>query len=292
MRFDEPMEAHTTFRVGGPADVYARPADVESLTELRRFARRHMLPTFVLGGGANIVVGDRGLRALVIDVGAIDHFRISGERITVGAGLPISDAAEKAAADSLAGLDFLYSMPGSTGGAVWMNARCYGSSVIDILERVDYLDEDGARRTMNPDPNQFGYKRTPFQTNDWIIVEAQFGLHFEQESKIRSRMESYKADRTSKGHFAWPCAGSVFKNNRDFGEPTGKVLDRLGLRGTRIGGAKVSDFHANIVVNDRNATACDIDALARLMEERAREAFGIELEREVLFLGEWPDRSR
>ncbi len=292
MRFNEPMDAHTTFRVGGPADVYVRPADAEELAKLRRFARRHMLPTFILGGGANIVVGDRGVRALVVDVGDINHVRITDERMTVGAGLPVSDAADQAAAAGLGGLDFLYSMPGSTGGAVWMNARCYGSSIIEILEQVDYLDEDGARHAMSPDPRHFGYKRTPFQTNDWIIVEARFLLHAEDESTVRSRMESYKADRTSKGHFAWPCAGSLFKNNRDFGEPTGKLLDRLGLRGTRLGGAKISDLHANIVVNDRNATACDIDALARLMEERAREAFGIELEREVLFVGEWPDGSR
>lgn len=292
MRFDEPMEAHTTFRVGGPADVYVRPQDIEELAELRRFARRHLIPTFILGGGANIVVADRGLRALVIDVGGIDHVRIAGERMTVGAGLPISDAADRAASAGLGGLDFLYSMPGSTGGAVWMNARCYGSSIIDILEKVDYLDEDGAGHTMEPDPESFGYKRTPFQTHDWIIVEARFRLRAETEALLRSRMESYKADRTSKGHFAWPCAGSLFKNNRDFGEPTGKLLDRLDLRGTRIGGAKISDLHANIVVNDSGASACDIDALARLMERRAREAFGIELEREVLFVGEWPDRSR
>lgn len=287
VRFDEPMSRHTTFEVGGPADVYTRPADSEDLAELIRFLREHELPWFIIGGGANIVVADAGIRAVVVDTGDMSEVTIHGTHIAVGAGLPVSDAAEAAARASLGGLDFLYSMPGSTGGAVWMNARCYGSSVIDILERVDYLDETGTRRTMYPEREAFAYKRTPFQEHDWVILEAVFSLEPEPEEEIRSRMRHYQADRTSKGHFAWPCAGSLFKNNREFGEPTGKLLDRLDMRGTRRGGARISPLHANIVVNDRGASAHDIEELASLMEQRARDELGYCLEREVRFIGDW-----
>lgn len=289
--FDEPMSRHTTFKVGGPADVYARPANRADLRFLRLFAIEQAIPTFIIGGGANIVVSDHGIRALIIDLSDIDYFKVDGTRVITGAGKPISDLSEVAAAAGLGGLDFLYSMPGSTGGAVWMNARCYGSSIVDVLTRVSYLDERGNLCEMDPKDYEFEYKQTPFQKNDWIIVEAEFTLIAEEETAVRARMVEYRQDRTKKGHFTWPCAGSLFKNNRNFGEPTGKLLDRLNMRETRVGGAMVSPLHANIIVNDGNATAHDILSLARIMENSARTELGYQLEREVLFVGEWREKE-
>lgn len=287
VRYGEPMSDHTTFRVGGPADVYLRPADVEDLIDAYRFIRSRSLPSFVIGGGANIVVGDKGMRCVVIDMGDIDRIAFDGSHLILGAGLPISDGADAAAEAGLGGLDFLYSMPGSTGGAVWMNARCYGSSLSDILVSVEYLDENLSRKTLDPQDHVFEYKNTPFQHNNWLILGCEVALRRETPVEIRKRMHEYYTDRESKGHFRWPCAGSLFKNNRAFGAPTGQLLDRLGMRNTRVGGARISPLHANIVINDRNARASDIGELASIMEQRARDELGISLEREVLFVGDW-----
>ncbi len=287
VRYNEPMSRHTTFQVGGPADVYLRPADVPDLIDAYRFIRSRSLPSFVIGGGANIVVADAGIRAVVIDMSDINHAVFNDNHVVLGAGLPISDAAALAAEQGLGGLDFLYSMPGSTGGAVWMNARCYGSSLSDVLLRVDYLDEKLSRETLDPQDHVFEYKNTPFQHNNWLIVECELVLQPEDRDAIKERMRQYRADRESKGHFRWPCAGSLFKNNRDFGAPTGQLLDSLGMRNTRVGGACISPLHANIIINDRDASASDIHELACLMERRAREDLGYDLEREVLFVGDW-----
>ncbi len=287
VRYNEPMASHTTFHVGGPADVYLRPADTDDLVDAYRFIRSRSLPSFVIGGGANMVVADAGIRAVVIDMSDINHIRFNDSHMVLGAGLPISDGAAAAAEQGLAGLDFLYSMPGSTGGAVWMNARCYGSSLSDVLVRVDYMDENLSRKTLDPTDYVFEYKNTPFQHNNWLILECELVLHREDPAEIRRRMQLYYTDRESKGHFRWPCAGSLFKNNRDFGAPTGQLLDRLGMRGTRVGGACVSPLHANIVINAQNASAADIHELACLMERRTRDELGYELEREVLFVGDW-----
>ena len=287
VRYGEPMSEHTTFQVGGPADVYLRPADVDDLIDAYRFIRFRSLPSFVIGGGANIVVADAGIRAVVIDMSDINRITFNGNNLILGAGLPISDGADAAAKAGLGGLDFLYSMPGSTGGAVWMNARCYGSSLSDILVRVDYLDESLSRNRLDPQAHVFEYKNTPFQYNNWLILECEVALRGEDPTEIRKRMHEYYTDRESKGHFRWPCAGSLFKNNRAFGAPTGQLLDRLGMRNTRVGGACISPLHANIVINDRNATASDIGKLASIMQQRAKDELGFDLEREVLFVGDW-----
>jgi UDP-N-acetylmuramate dehydrogenase len=300
VRFDEPMSRHTSFEVGGPADIYVEPRTIDDLSTIAREVRRLELPLFPLGGGANILVSDAGIRGVVIDMRNFDELEIlesaaapsagaNGALIRAGAGLAISDVAAWCADQDLGGLDFLYAMPGSVGGAIWMNARCYGVSIDEVLREVDYVDEAGEPRTYRVDPTEFDYKKSPFQENPWIITSGVFAMRKEESREVWGRMEEHQEDRTGKGHFLAPSAGSVFKNNRSFGSPTGKIIDELGLRGYQIGGARVSDTHANIIVNTGTATATDIRRLIEYVESEVLARKGLELEREVLYAGEWSE---
>jgi UDP-N-acetylmuramate dehydrogenase len=287
LRAEEPMHRHTTFEVGGPAELYVRPETAGDVQAVVRAAGEAQAPVFILGGGSNILVADRGVRGVVMDMRGFCDTRRENTRFTAGAGLPISDAAERAVDEGLGGLHFLYSMPGSVGGAVWMNARCYGSSIADVLEEVRLVDETGEYEVYTPREEDFGYKRSPFQSRRAVILDASFRLEPVDPRQARAEMKRYYADREGKGHFAAPSAGSVFKNNRAFGSPTGAIIDTLGLRGRQIGGARLSDKHANIIVNTGDATASDILRLIELIERRVREELGLELEREVLLVGDW-----
>lgn len=287
VRLEEPLHRHTTFEVGGPAEVYVRPQTIEDVQTVVRTALQAGVPYFVLGGGSNILVSDRGLRGIVLDVRGFNRTSHEETRFVAEAGLPISDAAARAAELGLGGIHFLYSMPGSVGGAVWMNARCYGSSISEVLQEVRLVDERGELEVYRPRSEDFGYKRSPFQNRRTVIIDAAFRLTPSDPERLWAQMHEYYSDREEKGHFAAPSAGSVFKNNRSFGRPSGAIIDGLGLRGYQIGGARISDKHANIIVNTGTATAADIRALIELMEQRVKEQEGIALEREVLFVGNW-----
>ncbi|MFP4375980.1 MAG: UDP-N-acetylmuramate dehydrogenase [Spirochaetales bacterium] len=290
LRADEPLAPHTTFRVGGPADLYAVPRDEEDLVLLIRAARSDGIPTFVLGGGANILVSDRGIRGLVIDMREFAKIEHTGTLLTAGAGAAISDASAYAADHELAGLDFIYAMPGSVGGAVWMNARCYDGEIFPILESVNVVTADGQRETYLPRAQDFSYKRSPFMINSSTMTSVRFSLADGSKEKLWQKMREHERDRWAKGHFAAPCAGSIFKNNRAFGRPSGAIIDSIGLRGYAIGGAKVSDQHANIVINAHEATASEIRALVEHVHDEVLSRLGLDLEREVIYVGDWEER--
>lgn len=315
-RLDEPLAEKSTFKVGGTADLFAEPVDAEEFQALLRFAKDNNLPVFVLGGGANILISDKGVRGLVICTSKLDAFEggagqgsstgknadapvapnsdeASGHGrsiFEIGAGLPVSEASAKAADMGWGGLDFIYSMPGSFGGAVYMNARCYGSEIGDVLESVRYIDAetpDFAIKTLVPEPGQFSYKDTPFMKHAWYVVSAKLRFVKADPEKLWIRMKECQADRAAKGHFLAPCAGSVFKNNHAFGAPSGKIIDGLGLRGYSIGGAKVSDLHANIIINNGGAKASEIRQLMNEIHGRVLTETGFDLEAEVELIGEW-----
>jgi UDP-N-acetylmuramate dehydrogenase len=264
---------------------------VAELIRLSRACREDGLPLFVLGGGANILVSDRGIRGLVLDTGALRGVERRGDSLECLSGTPMSEVSERAADERLTGLEFLYSMPGSVGGSVWMNARCYGSQISDVLEWVELLDlssaAQGEPRRVRCSAEQFGYKRSPFQQRPCVILRASFLLRPGDPRESLRRMEGYREDRERKGHFLLPSAGSAFKNNRDFGAPTGKLIDDLGLTGHRVGAAAVSRQHGNIIVNLGGATAADVLRLLELLECRVLERYGFRLEREILLVGEW-----
>jgi UDP-N-acetylmuramate dehydrogenase len=284
------MCRHTTFRIGGPADLFLQPEDPGELPGLLRLLDREGVPRFLLGAGANILVADRGIRGAVIDLSALRGCRLGADgrpSLTCLAGTPVSALCSEALRLGLAGVEFLYSMPGSVGGAVWMNARCYSRSVSDVLGPVLYLDRRGEARTLIPEPGAFGYKLSPFQSMEALILEASFLLEPGDRRRIEHIMEEHHADRERKGHFLYPSAGSAWKNNPSFGQPTGRLLDALGLRGMRVGDAMVSDRHANILVNLGQACAAEVLELMGRIEEIVLRRYGFRLEREILPVGDF-----
>jgi UDP-N-acetylmuramate dehydrogenase len=318
-RFDEPMSRHTTFQVGGPADLWVRPAGEgfpAFAAALLRIAAASGAPVFVLGGGSNLAAADRGVRGIVLDTGGWSGAEPGekGDGVSPGmrfrAGTTVGAAVEAAAGAGLSGLEFLAGMPGTIGGAVWMNARCYEKSVSDVLTETEILAPEGAggpapggapvfpggtaaftgvpaRRIVPLAPADWGYKKSPFQGTAALILSARFALEPREGEEIRREMEARVRDRERKGHYRFPSAGSAFRNNRGFGRPAGQIIDELGLRGLAVGGAQVAPFHGNIVINPGGAKAADIRALMDEVAARVRAAAGLVLEPEILFVGEW-----
>ena len=302
------MALHSTFRMGGPADALVRPADPESAALLLAEARAESMPLFVLGGGANILVGDKGIRGIVMDTAALRSIKVEAEAegategaiLIAGAGLSIDELCLEALAKGLGGIEDFCGMPGTVGGAVCMNARCYEREMSQVLAYVLSADAEGRAERHEVAAGAaslaqgWSYKRSPYQAEGSaageFILEAAFRMRrLDDEGAARTArvMRERRADREAKGHYRLPSAGSVFKNDRSFGAPTGKLLDGLGLRGKRIGGAMVSAWHANIFVNAGNASAADMRALIVLAQREARDKLGIELESEVLMVGEF-----
>ena len=295
--WNEPLARHTSYRMGGPAELFARPGDVASALALVVAARASGIPLFVLGGGANILVGDRGIRGLVMDTSGLRDVKAEGRTLVAGAGMPMDELCLQALAAGLGGLEDFTGLPGSVGGAVYMNARCYEREMSQVLAWVSSAGPDGdiERHSFETGTAQgWSYKRSPWQPGGArageLVLEAAFHVEpadDEGAARIARVMRGRRADREAKGHYRLPSAGSVFKNDRAFGAPTGVILDRLGMRGRRIGDAMVAPWHANIFVNAGQATAADMRGLIELAQDEARGRLGLELETEVLMVGDF-----
>jgi len=300
-RYKEPMKDHTTFNVGGPADCYLRPhgeAFTGFCSELISLSRRQKIPVFILGGGANILVSDKGIRGIVLDMGSwrgqsVWAICAQKDELIIKSGTQIDEAADIAVSAQLSGFEFLAGMPGTIGGAVWMNARCYGRQMSDILSWVEIINFEGCAAGGEPQTERistsegFGYKKSPFQNKDCLIMSACLKLKHGKKDAILGEMEKNRQDRDDKGHYNFPCAGSVFKNNPDFGKHTGIIIDEIGLKGHKKGGAQVAPFHGNIIINTGKAKASDIRKLIEEVAAKVKAATGFALEPEVLFIGEW-----
>ena len=290
LRFDEPMANHTTFKVGGPADVWVRPEEPsfpEYTALLLKTARDAEVPVFILGGGANLVVSDRGIRGIVLDTSGWSSWQVEEHSILFRAGISVDRAVEVCADHNRQGLAFLAGMPGSIGGAIWMNARCYNRSISDVLLETWILNERLQEEWVPFNADDFDYKTSPFQRRPVLILGGRFRTSIQSREDLVMEMRTYRQDREAKGHYKLPSAGSAFKNNHAFGKPTGKIIDELGLRGFSVGGARVADWHGNIIVNTGNATASDIFILTEELKKRVKAALGFTLECEILFVGDW-----
>lgn len=289
--FAEPMHAHTSFKIGGPAEIFITPRTIAELIRTYSFCVRNQLPFFILGGGSNILVSDDGIKGIVISLASLQGIYRNDNTLTALSGTPMERVVQKALAHGLAGLEAFHKMPGTAGGAVWMNARCYGASVSDVLISADIIDENLRQRTIRADTSDFGYKISPFQGKKSLIVRVRFGLVEGNKSLLRQRMQAIYQDRIQKGHFDHPSGGSIFKNNRRLGAPTGKIIDSMGLKGFYIGGARVSPKHANIIINTGTAQASDVLRLLRYLEEKVQKRYGFAPERELLLVGNWKSDS-
>lgn len=279
------MSKHTTFRIGGKADLFVS-ADEKSLPQLLKEAADEKIPITIIGNGSNLLVGDGGIRGLVIEIGkGMDKIEISDNIMTVGAGTLLSKAANTAAEHGLSGMEFAAGIPGSVGGAVVMNAGAYGGEMKDIIMDVDVITREGEYRRLTLEELELSYRHSCFIENEYIVVRARLMLHEKDEAQIRLVMEDLKNRRIEKQPLNFPSAGSTFK--RPEGYFAGKLIMDAGLRGYSVGGAQVSEKHCGFVVNKGGATASDVVKLMNDVRDKVMEEFGVELEPEVKMIGEF-----
>ena len=283
IRTEEPMSKHTTFRIGGAAEVFAAP-DARELPQLLAMAKGADVPVTVIGNGSNLLVGDRGIAGLVIEIGErMSEVRIEGTILVAGAGALLSKAAQTAAAAGLGGLEFAAGIPGSVGGAVVMNAGAYGGEMKDVLQSVKVLTEEGELLILTTEELELGYRHSCVPERKYIVVEATMELSAKPEEEIRACMAELRAQRAEKQPLEYPSAGSTFK--RPEGYFAGKLIMDAGLRGYTVGGAQVSEKHCGFVINKGGATAADVRQLMQDVHDRVKEQFDVELEPEVKLIG-------
>ncbi len=275
----------TTYRIGGIAREVYFPESADELSRILGSLHKSGTKWFVLGGGSNVLVGDGFWDGAVIVTTRMDRRRAEDDRIVCGAGLPSSKVAEIARDHAKTGLEFLYLLPGSIGGALAGNARYDNRSVSDALVSVAAVHPDGRSGVFRKDDIEFAYKKTSLTSAGWILAEIELAWADGNPLAIVERMEAIERARAEGGHFSQPSCGCIFKNDHARNVQAGRLLDSLGLKGLSEGGAKVPDFHANFIVNTGTATACDVLTLIERIEGIVREKTGIELEREVRLEG-------
>lgn len=284
--FDEPMSKHTTFRIGGPADVFAMPETYEQIGEILKLCKAEGLPFFVLGNGSNLLVSDKGYRGVIIQMDRnMQEIRLEGNTIRACAGALLSSIAVAARNASLTGFEFAGGIPGTLGGACVMNAGAYGGEMKDVLKEVMVMTRDGEILTLPAEKLEMGYRTSIIKKMDYLVLEAVISLEKGDEEAIRDRMKELSDLRTQKQPLDLPSAGSTFK--RPEGYFAGKLIMDSGLRGCRIGGAQVSEKHCGFVVNTDGATAGDVRALMDHVIQVVKEKYGVTLEPEVKFLGDF-----
>lgn len=282
---NEKMESHTTFRIGGPADVYAAPKNAEQIAALIRVCREDGIPYYVVGNGSNLLVKDGGYRGVIIQIFKnMNEIRVEGTRIHAQAGALLSRIAARALDAGLTGLECESGIPGTLGGAVVMNAGAYGGEMKDVLESATVLTAEGDILTLTNEELELGYRTSIILKKQYIVLEAVLGLEAGDPEAIRSRMNELKEQRVSKQPLEYPSAGSTFK--RPEGYFAGKLIQDAGLKGYRVGGAEVSMKHSGFVINADHATAQDVLTLIADVQRIVKEQFQVELEPEVRIIGE------
>ena len=283
---NEPMKKHTTFRIGGPADYYLCPHSAKEIQKVVEICREEKLPYFILGNGSNLLVSDKGYRGAVIQLWKnVSDIGVEGCLIHAKAGSSLAKIAAQALEEGLTGMEFAAGIPGTLGGAVVMNAGAYGGEMRDILKEVLVMDQQGKIFTLEKKDLKLGYRTSAVKEKGYIVLAAALELRPGNREEIKKLMEDLKQRRVEKQPLELPSAGSTFK--RPEGYFAGKLIMDAGLRGFSIGGAQVSEKHCGFIVNTGGASASDVLALIREVQKKVRDKFGVELETEVKFLGEF-----
>lgn len=289
VRFEEPMCDHTTFRIGGPAEVFVMPESYEQIAWVIRQCRQAEIPYFILGNGSNLLVSDHGYRGVIIQLDRnLGEITVKGTEIRAAAGSLLSTIAATARKSSLTGFEFAGGIPGTLGGAVTMNAGAYGGEMKDVLKEVTVMDGDGKIFTLPASELEMGYRTSIIKTAGYLVLSARITLSRGKEEDIKARTRELSEMRTQKQPLDYPSAGSTFK--RPEGYFAGKLIMDSGLRGYSVGGAMVSEKHCGFVINKGNATAEDVVSLMKHVTEVVQEKYGVTLEPEVKFLGEFDGR--
>ncbi len=285
--FDEPMSKHTTFKVGGPAECYIKIDDIQDLRHILQFAKQNDIPITILGNGSNVLVLDRGLKGIVLNIrfNKIEMMNLDKKIFAnVGAGVKISVFGHLLLKNAITGLEELSGIPGTIGGAVRMNAGAHGKEFKDIVSTVTCMDYDGNIHQFENEDMHFEYRRSMLKDNPYIVLEVHMEFQKGEEKDIKEKMEEYATYRKEKQPIEYPSAGSTFKRGTDF--ITAKLIDEAGLKGYSIGGAEVSSKHAGFIINKGDATAKDILELIEYVKHEVEEKFDKKIELEIEIMGE------
>lgn len=282
---NESMSRHTTFKIGGTADMFVSITSVAELASLIMLAKENNVPYTVIGNGSNLLVSDNGIRGLVIEIGqGLAGCKVKGNVIYAEAGILLKKLASVAATESLSGLEEVSGVPGTLGGGIFMNAGAYGGELKDTVKKVTYVDDNGDIHTIDAEECGFGYRKSIFSGGGKYIVSAELELKKGDSVEIAEKMADYTKRRREKQPISYPSAGSTFK--RPEGYFAGPLIEQAGLKGYRVGGAIVSDLHAGFVINCGGATAQDVIDVIEHTKKTVLEKFGVVLEPEIRFLGE------
>lgn len=286
VKVQEPMKNHTTFRIGGPADYYLCPHSTEELQKILQICRENKIEFFILGNGSNLLVSDKGYRGVVIQLWKnFSDIVTEDDAIAVKAGALLSKVAAEALEAGLTGMEFASGIPGTMGGAVMMNAGAYGGEMKDIIKEVTVLTKEGEILTLSQEEMNFGYRTSVVKEKGYVVISVVLQLKKGDREEICKLMNDLKERRVTKQPLDMPSAGSTFK--RPEGYFAGKLIMDAGLRGFSVGGAQISEKHCGFVVNKGEATAADVLGLIKEVQKRVQEKFGVALEPEVKFLGEF-----
>lgn len=276
---NEPMSKHTSFKIGGPAEIFVKINNVEELKLIIKISKQAEVPITVVGNGSNLLVSDDGIRGIVLKI-EFDKIEIEESgKLKVGSGVKLAFLAQKCLKEKLKGFEFASGIPGTIGGAIRMNAGAHGSEMKDIVKKITCMTRDGKIQVISNEEAKFEYRNSIFSQNDYIILEAEIQLRKGNPEEIRSKMDEYATYRKEKQPIEYPSAGSTFKRGNDF--ITAKLIDECGLKGYQIGGAQVSEKHAGFIINKGNATAEDVKQLMKYVEEQVYNKFGKKIEPEI-----------
>lgn len=284
-KIQEPLAPYTTWKIGGPADLLLIPRSKEELAAAVKLLNRHGTPWMMLGKGSNTLISDKGVRGVVIKLGAgLDYARFEGDSVTAGGAYSFIKLSVMAGKAGLTGLEFAAGIPGTVGGAVYMNAGAHGSDVSRILQRAEVLLPTGELAALQKDDMAYAYRHSILQTRPGIVTEAVFKLEPGDRNEIAAALAAYKDRRRRTQPLQQACAGSVFRNPE--GHYAARLIEEAGLKGLRIGGAEVSPLHANFIVNTGQATAQDVLSLIEQIRRTVEQKYGVKLIPEVLVVGE------
>lgn len=281
---DEIMKNHTSFKIGGKADYFVECSTAECLKKVLCAVKTLDIPYFILGKGSNLLVSDKGIRGVVISLSAFDDISVYENEIVAGAGATLARLCTVALENGLSGLEFAYGIPGSVGGALYMNAGAYGGEISEVVVSATVLGTDGTIKEIACKDMCLGYRTSIFKTNGDIILSVKFALMKDDKTQIKAKMDDFLGRRMSKQPLEYPSAGSTFK--RPTGHFAGALIEQNNLKGVRVGGAMVSEKHAGFVINYENATASDVKILMQKIKDVVLQKDGVELEPEVIFVGE------
>ena len=280
---NEPMCNHTTFKIGGNADLFVCVKNKEQLKEVLKITKEEKIPLFVLGLGSNLLVSDNGIEGVVLSLEEMKEISINQNTVTAEAGAHLSMVCTFAQINSLGGLEFAFGIPGSVGGALYMNAGVYGGEMKDVVVSADCINQYGELVTLTKNEMELGYRTSTFKQNGHIILSVTFALLRKDSKQVMAEMEDYASRRREKQPLEYPSAGSTFK--RPTGYFAGALIEQNGLKGFCVGGAEVSEKHAGFVINKNNATAADVKELISQVAGKVYKNNGVKLEPEVIFVG-------